>query len=94
MVPINETVIETAKDGTQEIKINGVVERMECRCEHGTDGPNCEMCLPDHNSRPWRRATQEDAHECKREYNTFLYKYFELCNLNNGANDSTLVNNF
>ena len=76
MVPINETVIVTAKDGTQEIKINGVVERMECRCEHGTDGPNCEMCLPDHNSRPWRRATQEDAHECKRKYKMFMYEYF------------------
>jgi len=65
MVPINETVIATASDGTQEIKINAGGERMECRCEHGTDGPNCEMCLPDHNSRPWRRATQEDAHECR-----------------------------
>ena len=72
MVPINETVIMTAEDGTQEIKINAGGERMECACQHGTDGPNCEMCLPDHNSRPWRRATQEDAHECRRKSNIYF----------------------
>ena len=62
-----QTKNQTRATVLQEIKINAGGERMECRCEHGTDGPNCEMCLPDHNSRPWRRATQEDAHECRRK---------------------------
>jgi hypothetical protein len=40
---------------------------MVCLCQHGTDGPNCERCLPDHWDVPWRRATSQRAHECKRE---------------------------
>ena len=50
---------ETLTDGTE-------VERMQCQCQHGTDGRNCETCLPDHWDRPWKRATQSAANECKR----------------------------
>ena len=71
MVPVNETVIVTAEDGTQNTQV-AMVERMECICEHGTDVPSCEMFQRDHNSRPWRRATQDDANECKRESSTFI----------------------
>ena len=42
---------------------------MKCLCKHGTDGPNCEKCQDDHWDVPWRRANQEDAHECKRKCN-------------------------
>ena len=67
LVPRNETVIITAEDGSQQTQTANI-EIMECKCEHGTDGPNCEMCLPDHNSRPWKRAEQDNAHECRRKY--------------------------
>ena len=36
-----------------------------CLCQHGTEGRNCESCLPDHWDRPWRRATTENAWECR-----------------------------
>ncbi|XP_064457402.1 laminin subunit gamma-1-like isoform X3 [Ornithodoros turicata] len=36
-----------------------------CRCEHFTDGPNCERCLSSYNDQPWGSATNIDAHECK-----------------------------
>jgi laminin gamma 1 len=36
-----------------------------CLCQHGTEGRNCESCLPDHWDRPWRRATTENAWVCK-----------------------------
>ena len=65
-MPLNETILEIGSDG-MDLQLNEEDMRMECMCQHGTDGPNCEMCLPDHNSRPWRRATQEDANECRRE---------------------------
>lgn len=38
---------------------------MVCLCQHGTDGPNCDTCMPDHWDRPWRRATSQKANECK-----------------------------
>ena len=46
-----------------------------CLCQHGTDGKNCDSCLPDHWDRPWRRATAENAWECKRK-NLFLNNYY------------------
>ena len=84
MVPVNETVIVTAEDGTQNTQV-AMVERMECMCEHGTDGPSCEMCQRDHNSRPWRRATQDDANECKRESSTFILVIRDITNASRGA---------
>uniref|UniRef100_A0A0K2SX80 Laminin subunit gamma-1 n=1 Tax=Lepeophtheirus salmonis TaxID=72036 RepID=A0A0K2SX80_LEPSM len=36
-----------------------------CLCQHQTEGPNCDSCLPDHWDRPWRRATSDNANECK-----------------------------
>ena len=44
-----------------------VFARMECQCQHGTDGPNCDTCLPDHWDRPWKRANQDNPNECKRK---------------------------
>ena len=43
-------------------------ERREvCRCQHNTDGVNCEKCLPMFNDKPWARATESSANECTRK---------------------------
>ena len=49
---------------------------MKCLCKHGTDGPNCEKCLDDHWDMPWRRATQENANECKRKWKNTSFSFF------------------
>uniref|UniRef100_A0A8D8H0Q0 Laminin subunit gamma-1 n=2 Tax=Culex pipiens TaxID=7175 RepID=A0A8D8H0Q0_CULPI len=36
-----------------------------CKCQHYTDGPDCEKCLPFYNDSPWGRATSKNVHECK-----------------------------
>jgi len=42
--------------------------RRRCKCEHFTDGTDCEMCKPFYNDAPWGRATENDVHECKRKF--------------------------
>lgn len=41
---------------------------MTCACKHNTAGPECERCKPFYFDRPWGRATDNDANECKSEY--------------------------
>ncbi|KAH8235523.1 hypothetical protein KR032_001801, partial [Drosophila birchii] len=38
---------------------------MTCACKHNTAGPECERCKPFYFDRPWGRATDNDANECK-----------------------------
>ncbi|ALC49421.1 NetB [Drosophila busckii] len=40
---------------------------MTCACKHNTAGPECERCKPFYFDRPWGRATDNDANECKSE---------------------------
>lgn len=41
---------------------------MTCACKHNTAGPECERCKPFYFDRPWGRATDMDANECKSKY--------------------------
>uniref|UniRef100_A0A5K3F9D3 Netrin-A n=1 Tax=Mesocestoides corti TaxID=53468 RepID=A0A5K3F9D3_MESCO len=38
---------------------------LRCDCQHNTVGADCERCAPGYLDRPWARATNEDANECK-----------------------------
>ena len=47
---------------------------MKCDCVHNTTGPNCDICLPFYNDRPWARATETDGMECLRKYHiTYIF---------------------
>ncbi|XP_065067558.1 laminin subunit gamma-1-like [Rhopilema esculentum] len=38
--------------------------RLKCKCDHNTDGDDCEKCLPLYNDTPWKRATRYSANPC------------------------------
>lgn len=41
--------------------------QLSCDCKHNTAGRDCERCKPFFFDRPWARATERDANECKGE---------------------------
>lgn len=38
-----------------------------CKCEHNTNGTDCERCNDLYNDAPWGVANAYDAHECRGE---------------------------
>ena len=75
-------------------KCNGHASRCEiapsrdliCHCQHNTTGPDCNMCKPFFNDRPWARATEENAMECLGKFlflplpwqHLFAFFYFSI----------------
>ncbi|XP_055911409.1 netrin-B [Eupeodes corollae] len=48
-----------------ECVANGEDGQLVCDCKHNTAGFECERCKPFYFDRPWGRATDTDANECK-----------------------------
>lgn len=55
-----------ANECTRDFLDSNFEEKYRCRCEHNTDGVDCEKCAPFYNDRPWAPATYADANECLR----------------------------
>lgn len=51
--------------------------QLTCDCKHNTAGRDCERCKPFYFDRPWGRATDRDANECKGKL-VFIYYWFSL----------------
>lgn len=64
-----------ASECTTSTSINGATRRV-CKCQHNTAGPDCNECLSFYNDAPWSRATERDAHECKRT--CYFFDKFDL----------------
>lgn len=47
--------------------VRGVDGQFECDCRHNTGGRDCEKCKMFYFDRPWARASEHDANECKSE---------------------------
>lgn len=45
--------------------ITGKDGLLTCECKHNTAGRDCERCEPFYFDRPWGRATDHEANECK-----------------------------
>lgn len=49
---------------------------MMCDCKHNTAGPDCHVCKPFFNDRPWRPATSDSANHCQGERNRVFFLHF------------------
>ena len=47
--------------------------QLTCDCKHNTAGRDCERCKPFFFDRPWGRATERDANECKGKFSFILF---------------------
>ena len=59
-----------------ETVTNDGKSKLKCKCEHNTDGDDCQKCLPLFNDTPWKRATRFSANPCSRK---LLFCIFNSC---------------
>lgn len=52
--------------------LTGRDAQLTCDCKHNTAGRDCERCKPFYFDRPWGRATERDANECKGKSSLFF----------------------